>query len=245
MRSSHRARRSLLAAGLFLGVVAGCSTAKDDERSHTAPTAPPTSNVVVHGSARLDGRPFDSRFIGAVVLNDGLVTACQRSLPPVQHGGYAIQVLAASNSSGCGSRGSRVALWTFANDRIMFSTNTFAWPHEPHSVTFSPRYSTSAPRGIVPETADFSGTAFDARRNALPAGTKVDAYIGNTRCGTASVRSNADFTGYILDVVGPDSIAGCTRDANVMLRINDRPAVQPVITNTPPGRRDALDISLR
>src|SRR5262249_54388857 len=77
------------------------------------------------------------------------------------------------------------------------------------------------------------------------AGTKIDAYIGNTRCGTASVRSTPDFTGYILDVVGPDSIPGCTRNASITLRINDRPTVQPAITNTPPGRREALDIAPR
>jgi hypothetical protein len=34
------------------------------------------------------------------------------------------------------------------------------------------------------------------------------------------------FTGYILSIVGPDSISGCTQGAQITFRINGIPAVE-------------------
>ena len=48
----------------------------------------------------------------------------------------------------------------------------------------------------APTTAQFTGGAFGKDDQPLPPGTRIDAYVGSTRCGTASVRSSDDFTGY-------------------------------------------------
>ena len=112
----------------------GCSSDRNRSRTPSSTTTPPPSQAVVHdpvavtGAALVDGAPFDSKYVGAVVLNDGLVTPCQAALPPVTQGRYSVSVLDASASSGCGTQGARVALWTFAHDQILYSTNTFAWP---------------------------------------------------------------------------------------------------------------------
>jgi hypothetical protein len=200
--------------------------------------------VVVSGDALVDGAPFDSPSMGAVVLRTGLVTACQDILPRVANGRYTITVLADTESSGCGAPGAQIVLWTFANNRILYSTNALAWPGNGGTTTFAPRYSTSAPNGPVPPLAQFEGNVLGARGEHLRPGTRVDAYVGDTHCGTASLRSTDEFTGYILDVVGPESIAGCTRGATLAFRIDGRPAAATTVVNTPPGQRDALDLTL-
>ncbi len=213
------------------------------------PGAPPrgtgeSDRVVVRGDAIVDGKPFDSRFVGAVVLEAGLVTPCQHTLPPVAKGRYTVTVLAATESSGCGEPGAQIVLWTFAHNKILFSTNATAWPGNGRATTFAARYSTTAPAGAAPTTAEFNGGAFGTDDKPLAPGTRIEAYVRSTRCGVASVRSSADFTGYVLSVVGPDSIAGCTRGATLTFRINGHPAIHTRVVNTPPGQREALDLSL-
>ena len=73
------------------------------------------------GDFRLDGARFDSRWLGAVVLEDGLVTPCQLTLPLVRRGRGSITVVANAEASGCGRPGARIALWTFAHGQIIFS----------------------------------------------------------------------------------------------------------------------------
>src|SRR5579862_8624906 len=132
--------RAIRLACLAAFAALATSTCSSDNATPTArpastPSAPrPTvpaverDRVVVHGNATLDGAPANSRFVGAVVLDHGLVTPCQVTLPPVRRGKYSVSVYAATESAGCGAPGARVALWIFARNRILFSTNTVPWP---------------------------------------------------------------------------------------------------------------------
>jgi hypothetical protein len=239
----------------LLIATAGCSSSDDQSEvtpTTAAPTSTPTPNgsfapaldtVVVRGDSLLDGEPFDSTWVGAVVLKDGLVTPCQSELPPVENGEYSVPVLAANESSGCGERGARIALWTFASDKVVFSSETVPWP-EKAETTFDANYSSATPAGAAPVVAQFQGAVYGADGQPLPAGTKVEAFVGDTVCGVASVRSSLDFTGYVLSVVGPDSIAACTPGAMLTFRIDGKPAAPTTAVNTPPGQRDALDLRL-
>jgi hypothetical protein len=200
--------------------------------------------IDVRGSALLDGTPFDSDFVGAVVLRAGLVTPCQAILPPVTQGRYEVTVLADTESEGCGAPGAQVVLWTFAHNEILFSTNRVAWPSHGHTASFPARYSTAAPAGAAPTTAEFTGAALTPDGQVLPAGTRIEAYVGSTRCGIASVRSTENAIEYVLAVVGPDSIPGCTRGATLSFHIDGRPAAPTSVVNTPPGQRKALDLTL-
>jgi hypothetical protein len=228
------------ALSLPLFLMAGCGGG-----THPAlgPT-PQVDRVLVSGTATVDGTAFDAPFVGAVVLKDGLVTPCQQALTPVVHGRYSVTVLAQAKSNGCGSPGSQVVLWTYSHNHILFSTNVAVWPHKRHTVAFTPRYSTATPAGAAPVTAEFTGGVFgpDGR---LPPGTLVEAYVGATRCGVASVRRTSDFFGYVLAVVGPDSIPGCTRDAPLELRVNGHPVTSVRAINTPPGQQASLDLTVR
>jgi hypothetical protein len=231
-----------------LCAVSACSSSDKPEGSPssttTATSTPePVERVIVRGRATLDGKPVDSRWVGAVVLADGLVTPCQTALPAVAQGRYTVSIFTEEASAGCGKRGTEVALWIYAHNKILFSTNTLAWPADPSVVaTFDATYDGATPKGATPEVAQFQGGVFDNGR-PLPGGTRVEAYVGETRCGVATVRAGRDFTGYVLSVVGPDSIDGCTRGAPIAFRVNGRPATPAhPVTNTPPGEHASLDL---
>jgi hypothetical protein len=71
--------------------------------------------------------------------------------------------------------------------------------------------------------AQFVGEVYGRRgRNMLPA-TRVEAFVGNARCGIASIRRTGSFWGYTIAVAGPNSIVGCERGAPLTFRINGRP----------------------
>ena len=168
----------------------------------------------------------------------------QVTLPPVRNGKYSVGLYSATESAGCGAPGTRVALWIFAHSRYIYSTNTVVWPAASGPVSLDATYSTAKPRGATPAVAQFQGGAFGADRRALPAGTRVEAYVGTTRCGVASVRSTQDFTGYILSVVGPDAIPGCTRGVPIAFRLDGKPATPTNIVNTPPGLDRTLNLQV-
>ena len=223
-----------------LALVAGCTSGPGPQRANV------THRIVVHGIATLDGSSFDARWVGAVVLDGGLVTPCQEALRPVTKGRFTITVLADSESSGCGASGARVVLWTAVHSGIVYSTNSLAWPRSSGSATFTARYSTATPAGAAPTTAQFTGGVFRRDGRQLPPGTRVEAYVGGTRCGVASVRRASSYTTeYILAVVGPDSVSGCTRGAHLTFRINGRPAADTSVANTPPGQQNSLNLTLR
>jgi hypothetical protein len=235
-----------------LGGLAACSSSGEPDASAAstttrapAPSAAEVRRVIIAGKAALDGMPVDSRFVGAVVLDNGLVTPCQTTLPPVADGRYSVPVFTDDASAGCGKRGAEVALWIFANDEIIHSTNTMPWPEDEETLPkFDPTFSAAKPLGATPEVAQFQGGAFTADGSAMRVGTVVEAFIGDVRCGVASVRSSANFRGYILSVVGPDSVDGCTRDVPIEFRLDGEHATPTNVMNTPPGRDDTLDLKV-
>jgi hypothetical protein len=246
--------RVLASVAVLASLVAltACSSSDEPDASPASTTtsasarpAAEARRVVLAGQATLDGRPVDSRWVGAVVLDDGLVTPCQTALPPVADGRYSVSVFTDNASAGCGKAGADIALWIFANEEILYSTNTMAWPEDEQSqATFDATYSAEEPKGATPEVAQFQGGAFAEDGKALPTGTVVEAHIGDTRCGVASVRGSTQFHGYIISVVGPDSIEGCTRDAPIEFRLDGEPATPTDVVNTPPGQDDTLDLTV-
>lgn len=76
--------------------------------------------------------------------------------------------------------------------------------------------------------------------------TAVEHLFGRRRADflDASVRRTGNYSGYSLDVVGPDSVAGCQSGATLTFRINGRP-VSGTGTNTANnlGRGGSLDLT--
>jgi hypothetical protein len=198
--------------------------------------------VVVRGRASLDGASFDAQYLGAVVKRHGLVTPCQRALPRVRDGRFAIPVLARAEASGCGAAGSRIFLWTFVQDQIVYSGQSVRWPGAGKTARFDPGFSISAPTGGVGPIVGFAGEIFDARSRRLPPGARVEAHIGETLCAVATTRRIDNFTGFSIDVVGPDSIPGCAIGATITFRVDGRDANETAVNQS--GQGASLNLSL-
>jgi hypothetical protein len=199
--------------------------------------------VTLRGKLTLDGRPFDARFLGAVVRGpDGLMTPCQLTLPPVSGGRYEITVIADEEGSGCGAPGTDVELWTFAADRILYSAGTVPWPRA-RRARFNTSFSTSAPEGAGAPHSEYAGTVTGRDGRQLPGGTRVEAFVGTTRCGVTSTRRTGSFSGFSLDVVGPDVVPGCTRGGTLTFRVNGRPVPETAVNE--PGRHPMLHLTAR
>ena len=196
----------------------------------------------MRGRATLDGASFDAPYLGAVVKRAGLVTPCQHTLPRVHGGRFAITVFARAEADGCGARGGRIFLWTFVQNTIVYSQESVPWPGGDRSLRFQPRFSTGAPDGGVGRTVGFAGEVFDRRHRRLPAGARVEAFIGTTRCAVATTRRTGNFTGFSIDVVGPDSIPGCTAGDTITFRVDGRSATETAVNQ--PGQGTSLDLSL-
>ncbi len=199
--------------------------------------------VVVHGSLTLDGAPFDAQYLGAIVRRGGLITPCQYTLPSVDNGRYEITVLADAEASGCGAPGAEILLWTFARSQILYSGQWVAWPENGATAALDTSFSVAAPAGGAPPTSDFIGEVFRRDGARLAPGARIEAYVGDVRCGVASTRTTGNYSGYILSVVGPDSIAGCERDATLTFRIDGQRATTTAV-NAPGGRGHTLDLIL-
>jgi hypothetical protein len=197
--------------------------------------------VVVRGSLTLDGAPFDSRTLGAVVVRNGLVTPCQYTLPRVENGRYEITVMANAEASGCGAKDARIVLWTFAQEKILYSAEAVPWPKNGRPATFDGSFSTAAPDGAAPTIVGFAGEVYDRRVRQMPGGTRIEAYVGDTRCAVTSVRRAGNFAGFSMDVVGPESVPGCERGATLTFRINGRPAAETATNDR--ARESPLDLS--
>jgi hypothetical protein len=199
---------------------------------------------VLRGRATVDGEPFDAQFLGAVVRHpDGRSAPCQYELAPVVNGRYRVTVLADREARACGRRGAHVSLWTFVDGERLASTKAAPWPGDGETVRFDASFSTADPQGAEPETVDFAGEAYRVDGSHVPAGTRVEAYVGDTRCGVASLRRTGSFGGFVLAVAGPDSVPGCTAGAIVTFRVGGRRALETA-TNTDAGRRDLLELTV-
>jgi hypothetical protein len=132
-------------------------------------------------------------------------------------------------------------LWTYAGDKKLYSTRALDWPTT-HAATVMVDFSTTDPAGAAARVLELSGEVYRADNERVPAGARVEAYIGDTLCGIATVRVGV-FDGYIMDVVGPDSIPGCQAGATITFRVNGTPAVETTRNGGSPPRQ--FDLTLR
>ena len=87
-----------------------------------------------------------------------------------------------------------------------------------------------------------AGEIFDARHRRLPPGAHVEARIGETVCAVATTRRINNFTGFSIDVVGPDSIPGCAIGATITFRVDGRDAHETAVNQA--GQGATLNLSL-
>jgi hypothetical protein len=225
-------------AGVLVMLAAACG-GDGASKPKTTPVPPatltsPAGPVVLRGKLTLDGVPADSRFLGVRVVRDGLSAACQRTIPTVTAGSYEIGVLADTEMRGCGADGAQIVLWLWveANDAFVYSTESVPWPRQGGPVAFDPKFSTTAPGGATRPVTGFKGHLFGRDGAPLPSGTVIEAYVGDVRCGLASLRAGDEIERfYTLAVSGPDSVPGCAKDAKLTFRLDGQPASQTAIND--------------
>jgi hypothetical protein len=215
----RRVAVAVLALGLAVG---GCAS---DDETGTAPDPSPRRPVEAHGTARRDGRTFDARWIGAVVRRDDLITPCQAELPRIRDGRFRVTVFGTAQA-GCGGPGTTVRFWTFGDEQ-QFNDRWVPWSRldEPLALGFS----TADPTAGMPSRTEVSGGAFDRGGRPVPIGTRIEAHIGTTTCGVASIRAGGGFRGFIMNVVGPDSVPACADGATITFLIGGTPAAETMV----------------
>jgi hypothetical protein len=208
-------------AGIVAVTVVACSGSSGSTAAAPSPRGP----VVAYGTARLDGRRFDARWIGAVVRRDALVTPCQADLPRIRNGHFGVTVFGAGQA-GCGGPGTSVRFWTNRGEQI-FNDRWVPWSRLDRAVAL--RFSSADPDGGMPSRTEISGRAFDAQGRRVPLGTRIEARVGSTTCGVASVRAGGGFRGYVMNIAGPDSVPACASGATITFRIGTTPAVETAV----------------
>lgn len=184
--------------------------------------------VTLHGAVKLDGQAVDDAFMWAMVRKDGMLRACSYGRIAIDNGTYGMAIAADAETAGCGAPGSEVIVGLFTDDRFV-AEQAFSWPQASGDATFDVTFSHAHPVGVAGSEEAIFGTAFsgkllDARDAPLGPGTKVEAYIGATRCGAFAVPPVKmvfdDTQGYTINVAAPETIPGCTKDGTIQFRIN-------------------------
>jgi hypothetical protein len=230
-------------------IVVLASAACGDEQGGTSKTATatpaaaePTSvpgadeRVALRGTLTLDGMPLEAEFLGVRVIRDGLAAACQDAIPAVTQGRYEIPVAADAEVRGCGASGAEILLWAFTNDGFIFSGETAPWPGSGATATFDASFSSGAPAGASKPVTEFKGHLFDREGRELPSGTVIEAYVGEVRCGVASLRYGDDVERfYTLIVAGPEAISGCAEGARLTFRLDGNRAAETALNDLARG----------
>jgi pimeloyl-ACP methyl ester carboxylesterase len=200
--------------------------------------------VVVRGTATLDGAPLRADFLGATVLDRGLMAACQHALSPVTDGEFELTVMADTEAAGCGAPGAQIVLWTFAGGTQFYAVDSLPWPGNGASRAVDLAFSTATPEGLVPSASSFAGEVVGPDGRYVRPGTRIEAYAGSTLCGVASTRRTGSFSGYTLFVVGVDAVDGCARGAKLTFRVDGQRATQTAVHE--PGRSQSpFDLTVR
>ena len=235
------------ASGLTIGrsgrASTGASAARPVTTNKTAPTEVPgvRQRVTLHGGLTVDGRPLQADFLGARVIRDRLVSACQQDIPRVADGRYEIGVMADAEARGCGAPGAQILLWTYIGGHFLYSRETMPWPGDGATPTFDASFSTVAPDGAASSVTAFKGHVVRRDGTRLGGGTVVEAFVGDTRCGVATVRRDAE-AWFTLLVAGPQ-VAGCAKDGRITFRADGEPSTETA-TNDLGGDSTGLTIQI-
>jgi hypothetical protein len=224
----------------MLVVLSAASCGGMEDVSRAADTPPMATEVntmpgseeraTLRGSLTLDGVPLDAEFLGVRVVRDGLVAACQHTIPPVVGGRFEIDVVADVEIRGCGAPGAELLLWVFTNDAYFFTLETVSWPGAGATSTLGASFSSGTPQGAGMPVTELKGHLYGSDGSELPGGTVVEAFVGDVRCGVTSLRQGDQVERfYTLIVAGPGSVPGCIEGGTLTFRLDGEPAKETFV----------------
>ena len=192
--------------------------------------------LTLHGNLTIDGKPLDAQFLGARVIDNGLLAACQFAIPLVKGGRYEIIVMADAESPGCGTPGAQVVLWTSVGDGIIYARETFTWPASARASTnFDATFSSADPNGAGGVATEFKGHIVRPDGTLAGGGSVVEAYVGDTLCGTATVHRNDPDAWFTLLVAGPD-VPGCAKGGTITFEADGAQVPETELNDLSGGR---------
>ena len=131
----------------------------------------------------------------------------------------------------------------YVGDLNIFAEAAIPWPTGGRSdATFT--FNSANPLGAATRAIGLFGEVYFSNGEHVPAGRRVEAYIGDVLCGVGSIRDNGSFSGYLLSIVGPDAIAGCLPGATVTFRVDGKTAIETALNAPRPDEGEALDLTL-
>jgi pimeloyl-ACP methyl ester carboxylesterase len=190
--------------------------------------------VTVRGRITLDGQPLVYAFIWAEVIDGGLRRLC--AFPSVARtDGTFEQVLAAeSEKAGCGAPGRRVRIAASSGNNVYFSDESVPWPVSGASVALDVNFTEEDAGRPADNVTPVYGGIYAGDGARIPAGARIEAYIGDVLCGVTGIPANVMLfenpDTYDLLVAGPEAVSGCERGGIVTFRV-DGVAVEETARN--------------
>ncbi len=188
--------------------------------------------VKLEGALTLDGAPLNAQNLGVVVRKGGLATDCSYDLGPASGGHYQRVVPGVSELRGCGEPGAAVYLYAEVDGKLLFSEQSADWPSSGSTLVLDAAFARAHPDGVNGPATLFFGDIFGPTGETPRPGTVIEAYAGETRCGSSSVApvARVAFVTYVVLVGGPVSMPGCDQGAQITFRVDGKP-VQQTATN--------------
>jgi len=166
---------------------------------------------------------------------------------PVSDGRYEVTVAGDGEARGCVSPGARLLLVVSSEGARFVSEEAIDWSADGKQLTFDATFSSADPEGVGSPATFFTGSVLDSSGETLPAGTVIEAYIGETLCGVTSlppvVMASDDPTTYVIAVAGPESAPSCDDGADISFRVNGEQAEQTGANDFAEGMH-LLDLTL-
>ncbi len=172
------------------------------------------ANIEVRGGGQLSGPPW------VVNAEDSRLILCELAVSQGLEDSTRFEWTVAGDAEikGCGRADRPLSLLAWIDGRAVLSDDQLPWPGsslgDGMATSFSPR---SATRHVVV----LFGAVVNSSYWSLPAGTIVQAYVGDTLCGVTSIAPTGEFAQrYLLLVSGPDIIPSCLAGRTIDLRVN-------------------------
>jgi pimeloyl-ACP methyl ester carboxylesterase len=202
-------------------------------------------NVV--GTLTVDSEPVYGTLSRVIVRKDGLERRCDYISTRVPYGRYEIAVASDEEARGCGSPGAQLFFVISSGGKQFISQDVIGWPDDTRELKFDTTFSAGDPDGVGRRATFFTGSVLDSSGESLPAGTVIEAYIGEILCGVTSlppvVMPSGDPETYVMMIAGPESVPGCNAGASISFRVDGQPTAENA-TNDLAGDQHLLDLTL-
>jgi hypothetical protein len=177
--------------------------------------------LAVNGTITLNGVPVSDGFLWADVVTEGRRRACSYTNAFFDQGRYRLLIAPEAETAECGAPGSSL-LMVFFDEGQRYEGEPVPWPDANTPLTLDLAFTADDVVANSSIGSAFSGELLGTAEE-LPAGTTIEAYIGDVLCGFSSIPPVQlvfdDGAGYDITVMSPTAIPACTEGATISFRV--------------------------